>query len=93
MRGLKSIQVVLPVVVLQNIRIYHEYVDRIDNSVLRVTAWRHEAVVMPNSDPRDRIVQRIHKRMLDSFSCILLGARALINPFLPLNALHLLPPS
>ena len=25
-------------------RIYHEFVDRIDNSVLRVTAWHHEAL-------------------------------------------------
>ena len=29
------------------IRIYHEFVDRIDNSVPRVTAWHHAAL------PRD----------------------------------------
>ena len=28
----------------KNIRIYHEVVDRIDNSVSRVTAWHHEAL-------------------------------------------------
>ena len=27
-----------------NIRIYNEFVVRIDNSVLRVTAWHHEAL-------------------------------------------------
>ena len=56
--------------------------DRIANSVPRVTVWHHEAPpsrVMPNSDPRDRIVYPIHKLMLDSFSWILFGASALIN--------------
>ena len=28
---------------IKNVRIYHESVDRIDNSVLRVTAW-HQTV-------------------------------------------------
>ena len=28
----------------KNIRIYHEFVDRIDNSVPRVTTWHHEAL-------------------------------------------------
>ena len=32
-------------------RIYHEFGDRIDNLVPRVTA-----AVLPNSDPRDRFV-------------------------------------
>ena len=29
---------------LKNIRIYHEFVDRIDKSVPRVTAWHNEAL-------------------------------------------------
>ena len=45
--------------------------------------------MMPNSDPRDRYVYPIHKRMLDSFSCILLGESALINQVLPINTLHI----
>ena len=60
-----------------NIRIYYEFVDRIDNSVLRVTAWYQEAL------PKDRFVYPIHKLILDSFSCILLGASTLINSVLP----------
>ena len=32
--------------------------------------------VMTNNDPRDRFVYPIHKRMLDSFSSILLGVNA-----------------
>ena len=30
--------------IFENIRIYHEFVDRIDNSVPRVTAWNHECL-------------------------------------------------
>ena len=61
----------------------HEFVDRIDNSVRMVTVGIMRLCrVMPNCDPRDRIVYPIRKRMLDSFSSILLGASALINPFL-----------
>ena len=33
----------------KTIRIYHEFVDRIDNSIPRVTAWHHEALP---SDPK-----------------------------------------
>ena len=54
--------------------------DRIGNSVRRVAGWHHEALPT-NSDPRDRISYLIHKGMLDSFSCILLGLSALINLF------------
>ena len=51
-----------------HIRIYHEFVDRIDNSVPRFTVWHHEASrVMPNSDPRDRFVYPFLKFMLNSF--------------------------
>ena len=68
--------------------------DRIDNSVLSVTAWHNEAL---QSDAkqylRDRIVYPVHKSMFDSFSYMLLGASPLINPFLPLITLHLCPPS
>ena len=45
--------------------------------------------MMPNSGLRDRYVYHIHKRMLDSFSCILLGESALINQVLPINTLHI----
>ena len=31
-----------------NIRMYHEFEDSIDKSVLRVTVWHHKA--LPNSD-------------------------------------------
>ena len=27
----------------KNIKVYHEFVDRIDNSVPRVTVWHHKA--------------------------------------------------
>ena len=30
---------------LSNIRIYHEFVDRIDNYVPRVTIWHHEVLL------------------------------------------------
>ena len=41
----------------KNIRIYHEYVDRIDNSFQRVTVWHHKALLlMTNSDPGDRFI-------------------------------------
>ena len=39
--------------------------------------------MMPNSDMRDKFVYYIHKLMLDSFTGILLGARARINSVLP----------
>ena len=62
------------------IRINHEFVDRIDNSVPRVTAWYDEALPSDAKQyPSDRFVNRIHKRMLDSFCCKLKGANALIN--------------
>ena len=62
--------------IIKNIRTYHEFVDRKDNFVPSVTAWHHEALpcesqVMPISDLRDRVDYSIHKRMLNSFSCIL----------------------
>ena len=41
--------------------LYDKFVDRIDNTIPRVTTWHHE-------DPRDRFVYPIHKRMWDSFS-------------------------
>ena len=54
----------------ENIRIYHEFLDMIDNlsrgSLLGITG-----LCRANSDPRDNFVYPIHKRMLDSFSCIL----------------------
>ena len=43
------------------IRIYHDSVDMMDNSVSGVTAWHHDA----NSDPRDRFVYPI----LHTFGC------------------------
>ena len=47
------------------IYMYHEFVDRIDNSsrgsLLGITRLCR---VMPNSDPRGRIVYRIHKRIV-----------------------------
>ena len=47
--------------------IYHEFVDRIDNSVPRVTVWHHEAEMMQHSDPRYRFVCPFLKRMLDFY--------------------------
>ena len=59
-----------PVVgMVRNIRIYHEFVDRIDKSVPRVTFWHHEAPL------RVRFVYPFLKVMLDSFSCIPLEVR------------------
>ena len=51
--------------------------DRIDNSVSRVTVWYHEVPPndLTNSDPRDRFVYPFLWLMLDSFSYIVLGAR------------------
>ena len=78
----------------QIIRIYHEFVDRIDNSVPRVTAWHHEALP---SDAKQRpegqiclSCPRTHDRF---FFLHTLGASVLINPVLPLNTLHLRLPS
>ena len=39
----------------KNMRIYHEFVDRIDKSVLRVTVWHHKAL-SDVSDRSDRFV-------------------------------------
>ena len=61
----------------RNIRMYHEFVDRIDSSVPRVTVWHNKA--LPNdaiSEPRDRFVYPFLKLKMDSFSCKLLGASA-----------------
>ena len=58
------------------IRIYHEFVDRIDNSVPRVTAWFHLAL---SSDAKQVTRGPIHKHMLDFLIMHTLGASALIN--------------
>ena len=60
----------------RDIRIYYEFVDhvdRINKSVPRGYCW---SLVMSNSDPRDRFVYPFFKLMLDSCSCIFLGASA-----------------
>ena len=49
--------------------------------------------MMPNSDPMDRFVYPVLIFMLDSFSYILLGASPGKNSVLPLDTLHLCPPS
>ena len=36
--------------------IYHEFVDRIDNYVARVTVWHHKALPSDVSDPRNKFV-------------------------------------
>ena len=46
-------------------RIQHAFVDRIDNSLPRVTNWH---LVMPSSEPRERIVYLKNKLMIDSFT-------------------------
>ena len=62
-----------------SIKIYHKFVDMIDNSVPKVTVWRQEAPPSDaghHSDPRDKVVYSLFNLKLDSFSCILLTARA-----------------
>ena len=55
---------------LYKIRIYHEFVDRIGNSVPRslfgITRLRR---TIPNSDLRDKVVYHFHKIILDSSGC------------------------
>ena len=71
-----------------------DFLDRIDNSVPRVTAWHHEAL------PSDA------KQWYEEQSCLsypqahigffflhTLGTNALINSAFPLHTLHLRPPS
>ena len=42
--------------ILYNIRMHHECVDGIENSVPRITIWHHKACrVMTNGDPKGRI--------------------------------------
>ena len=75
---------------LKNIRIYLEFVDRIDNSVPKVTVWHHEGL---QSDPRDRFVSPCLKLMLDSFSYTYLGAERLeLGRFYLRNLLQMCPP-
>ena len=51
------------------IRFLHKFVDRINNSVPRVTVWQHKAPpsYMPNSYMRDRIEPRSEKTGLRGF--------------------------
>ena len=44
----------------------YAFVDRIDIFVPQVTDW-HQSLVMPSSDPQDKIVDPIHKLMIYSF--------------------------
>ena len=53
----------------------NEFVDRIDHSVPRVTTWQ---TVTGGTE-----LSILSTNALDSFSCILLGASDLINPFIP----------
>ena len=48
--------------------------DRIDKSVLMVTVWHHKA--LPSGVEAQICLSFLLKLMLNSFSCILLGARA-----------------
>ena len=50
-------------------RIEHAFEERIDNSVPRVTFdITRQSLVIPSSDPPDRIVYPIHKLMIDSYN-------------------------
>ena len=52
------------------LKIYYEFVDRIEKSVPRVTSWHHMAPLSDtNKDMRDMFVYPFVKLLLDSFSC------------------------
>ena len=50
-----------------NVRIYHGFVDKIDNSIPMVNVCHHKALQGDASDPRDRFVYPLLKLIFDSF--------------------------
>ena len=62
----KKIQILM----VNNIRIYHECEGRIEKSVPKIAVWHNEACrVMTNGDPRDGLFYPSLTRIMDYFSC------------------------
>ena len=70
---------------MEKIRLYHKFVDRIDNSVPRVTAWHHEALPSDNTVPKGQICLSYALTHVGFFFLHTLGASTSINQVSPLN--------